>query len=83
MFLPNKGVSFDRALVSVGAEILSVLRSPMSVSALWDVFNRARRRAVRAELITFDWFSLALASLFSMGIVEWTEGGYLGRVDVH
>jgi len=79
MLLPTKGLSFDRALVTIGADILEVLTVPTSVSGLWERFTSARRTSSSAERVTFDWFSLALASLYAMGVVEPTRNDYIRR----
>lgn len=83
MLLPTRGISFERALITVGADALVLLRTPTSISGLWDRFNTTRVNSNAKERITFDWFSLALASLFAIGSVEWTPEGYLRRTDVH
>ena len=80
MLLPTRGISFDRALLTVGAEILEVLTVPTSVSGLWERFTSARRERPSAERVTFDWFSLALASLYAMGAIELTRNDYIGHV---
>lgn len=72
MLLPSKGISIDKALITVGSDILSVLRTPTSVSGTWERFNSLPSRRDRRGQITFDWFSLALAALFAIGAVEWT-----------
>ena len=82
MLLPTKGISFDRALLTIGADILENLNSPISVSGLWDRCNRYHAKKSSNERITFDWFSLALASLYSIGAVEWTPASNLRRVHV-
>lgn len=76
MLLPTKGLSSERALLTIGSEILVHLRGPMSVSALWDAFNRRQRSSAR---VTFDWFSLALAALYALKLIDVTEHGYLRR----
>lgn len=81
MLLPTKGVSIDRALITVGADLLDELHDPMSVSALWDRYNRHQRSATAAR-ITFDWFSLSLAALYAMGLVDSTTDGYIRRAHV-
>jgi hypothetical protein len=80
MLLPTKGISADRALLTVGADILEVLTTPTSVSGLWERFTRARSETLDAERVTFDWFSLALASLFAVGVIELQPNGYIGHV---
>lgn len=83
MLLPTKGVSAQRALVTVGADLLELLDRPTTVSALWDRFRRRPDRQFVATRVTFDWFSLALASLFAMGAVEMTDTEHLRRRNVH
>jgi hypothetical protein len=78
MLLPTKGISADRALLTVGADILDALRTPTSISGLWERYGS--RDVSSSERVTFDWFSLALASLYSMGVLEMTANGYLKRV---
>jgi hypothetical protein len=83
LLLPTKGIGPDRALITIGSEVLDVLRTPTSVSGLWERFNASRSRSSESTRVTFDWFSLSLASLFSMGLIEWSEDGHLTRSDVH
>lgn len=83
MLLPTRGISVDRALITVGSDLLEELRGPMSVSALWDRYTSSQRQLNGPDRVTFDWFSLALASLYALELVEWTQEGYLRRVHVH
>lgn len=83
MLLPTRGVSAERALVTIGSELLAELRTPKSVSTLWERYSARERGSAGVDRITFDWFSLALATLFAMNLVEWTPAGYLRRNDVH
>lgn len=82
MLLPTKGVSADRALMTVGSGLLGILQTPKSVSALWEQYAARERDFGTADHVTFDWFSLALASLFAMNLVEWTPSSHLRRVNV-
>jgi ABC-3C biological conflict system middle component len=77
VLLPTKGVSADRALITIGSDVLSVLRTPTSVTGAWERFNRLPGRHGGRERITFDWFSLALATLFAVGAIDWTGDGLL------
>lgn len=71
MILPSKHVSEDRALLTVGADVLGCLQEPKTVSRLWTDFKRWQQgRAV----ITYDWFILALDLLFAMGLVAFERG---------
>ncbi|MEV5985838.1 ABC-three component system middle component 6 [Streptomyces sp. NPDC052051] len=70
MLTPTKGITPDRALLAVGAQILQELHSPLTVSQAW-----ARLKARRSELghgspVSFGWFVLALDVLHALGAVE-------------
>jgi len=79
MLLPTKGLSSERALLTVGSEILVHLGGPMSVSTLWETFNRRELASAQGTRVTFDWFSLALAALYALKLIDVTERGYLRR----
>jgi hypothetical protein len=83
MILPTKGISQDRALLSMGAELLSLLNKPMGVSALWDKskknFQKAEKMNGESISLTFDIFSLSLAVLFSVGVVDFDGNMNLRR----
>ena len=83
MLLPTKGVSADRALVTVGSDLLEALRTPRSVSSLWEHYKQHGLEAGASDHVTFDWYSLALASLFAINLIEWTPAGHLRRALVH
>jgi len=82
MILPTKGVSASRALLTVGADVHATLRSPVSVAALWDATLQLRSERGDNERLTFDWFSLALALLHGLGVIEITADGRVRRLDV-
>lgn len=82
MLLPTKGVSAERAIITVGSDVLEQLRTPKSVTALWEQYTARKREGGGPDRITFDWFSLALASLFAINLVEWTPSGHLRRASV-
>jgi hypothetical protein len=67
---PTRSITPDRALLSVGAQILLQLDEPKTVSQAW-----LRLRAWRAEReltspISFTWFVLALDVLYGLGAVD-------------
>lgn len=67
MILPSRFLPAERSLISVGAEILALLKTgPRSVAEAWDVLRSTERR----HPLSFDWFALALALLFTMGLLE-------------
>jgi hypothetical protein len=67
MLLPTKGLSADRALLTVAADVTLLLQVPRSVSELWETYQRGSSNSGR---ITFDWFVLALTTLFMIGVIE-------------
>lgn len=83
MLLPTRGVSAERALIAVGSDLLEALQTPKSVSSLWEHYKQMERETAESDRVTFDWFSLALASLFAIKLIEWTPSGHLRRASVH
>lgn len=47
MILPTKHLREDRALITVGAELLKLLDEPKTVSRLWDEIQRARAERIQ------------------------------------
>ena len=79
MILPTKHVRPDRALLGVGADVLMVLRRPMTMSKLWDEI-RARRSATASNAaVDYRWFVLALDLLYLIGAIE-LERGTIRRI---
>lgn len=73
MLLPTKHLRPEQSLLVLAAEVLAVIDRPMSVSAVWD---RLSERA-RPFDIGFDWFVLALDTLF---LIEAIDLDAVGRV---
>jgi hypothetical protein len=74
MILPTKHIRPDRALLSIGGDLLSCLREPLTVSRLWDEVRARGSDAPQAAPINYDWFVLALDLLFMVGAVELDRG---------
>ena len=74
MILPTKHIRPDRALLSVGGDLLTYLREPLTVSRLWDEIRSTRSGSDDAAPINYDWFVLALDLLFIMGAIEFDRG---------
>lgn len=72
MILPTKGLALDRALLSIGADVLRCLERPKTVSRLWE--QMGRRQSSLLETIPYDWFLLTLDLLYLMGAIEFEEG---------
>jgi hypothetical protein len=72
MILPTKGLALDRALLSVGAEVLRRLDRPKTVSRLWDQVRHRQRSLL--ESVPYDWFLLSLDLLYICGAVDFEDG---------
>ncbi|MDO5286941.1 MAG: hypothetical protein Q4G45_09015 [Actinomycetia bacterium] len=82
MLLPTKGISPDRALLSVGGTLVELLQTPATVSGLWERFQARTASQGRGQRVTFDWFALALSMLFAVGVVRWNDAHELERCRV-
>jgi hypothetical protein len=76
MILPTKGISPKRSLLGIGAEVLAILKHPMSVSEVWTIYKRRTNRGQR-EFVSFDWFILTLDLLYAIGAVSLNSNGRL------
>lgn len=72
MILPSKHLSQKRALLTIGAELLTHLNRPKTVSAVWE-------QARHTTTISYDWFILALDLLYTIDAIEIREGLLLRR----
>ncbi len=68
MILPSKHISQEQALLGVGAVLLKELKSPQTVTSLWEKVRS--HQAVG----TFERFILALDMLNITGVVALTDG---------
>lgn len=74
MILPTKYLSHDRALISVGGDILKNLEEPRTVSSLWDCVRDAQNSRRSATPVSFDWFVLALTLLYAISAIKYRDG---------
>ena len=74
MILPTKRLGEDRALLTLGGEVLLLLTEPKTVSRLWNELKAQRAARPGSTVITFDWFILALDLLYMMEAVELERG---------
>lgn len=72
MILPGKHLRHDRAMLTLGAEILAELDQPRTVSELWEHVKLAR--GSKATPISFDWFVLSLGFLYAISAIENNDG---------
>ena len=73
MILPSKHIPPNRALLTIGAEILKHLDRPRTVSTLWDGVRAKDSIQVHGR-IGYDWFVLALDLLFLTKAIEYKNG---------
>lgn len=74
MLLPSKAIADERALLTVGAQILVQLERPGSVSAVWDRLQEWRSGQGLETALPFWWFSLALSVLYAIGVIDQQNG---------
>lgn len=69
MITPTKGIAPDRALLTVGAQIASVIDEPITVSQAWARLRAWRDTHGHKSPVPFWWFTLALDVLFALDVV--------------
>lgn len=74
MILPTKRLSPERAMITVGAEILSLLTEPKTVSRLWNELNHIMSERSSTRVINYDWFILTLDLLYMLGSIDVDHG---------
>ena len=74
MILPSKHLSQDRALLSVGANILRHLSRPITISALWEELPRKASALDDGPPLGYNEFVLALDLLFLIKAIEIRDG---------
>lgn len=80
MISPTKGISPQRALLTVAAQVAIVLEEPMTVSQTWARLREWRRSEGNHAVVSYAWFVLALDVLFSLGVVR-LDGGLLSTAE--
>jgi len=75
MILPSKHISQEKALLTVGSELLKRLDKPKTISSIWEDFRQsASETQIDATRLSYDWFVLALDLLYAIDAVEIHEG---------
>lgn len=75
MILPTKHMPLDRALLTVGSQILKQLDRQKTVSALWEKTILEYSDEQKGNLgISYDWFILALDLLYAIEAIEIKDG---------
>ena len=68
MIVPNKNIRLRNSLLGMGAQLLTVLRQPQTVSSLWGKAKNVK------EINSYDKFVLTLDFLFMMNLIEYRDG---------
>ncbi len=75
MILPSKHISQEKALLTIGANILKHLDQQRTISSLWEATTKYYKndQSTRPQ-ISYDWFVLALDLLYAIGAIELHNG---------
>ncbi|CEI28285.1 Putative uncharacterized protein [Propionibacterium freudenreichii] len=74
MITPTKGISPQRALLTVSAQISMILTEPMTVSQAWTSLKTWRVRHSNDAVLPYSWFVLALDVLYALGTIHYEDG---------
>ena len=74
MILPTKRLGVERAMLTIGAEILELLTEPKTISRLWDELARVTSERSSIRKVNYDWFVLTLDLLYMLGALEMDHG---------
>lgn len=79
MILPTKHLKPERSLLAIGAEVVSILDEPKTISRVWEEFLKTRSGAKGQASVPYGWFVLSLDLLFILGAIE-CHAGRVARV---
>jgi len=68
MIIPNKNIRLQNSLLGMGAYILDMLRTPQTVSSLWEIVK------TESKINSFDKYILTLDFLFMLNLLEIKSG---------
>ncbi|MGH3919383.1 MAG: ABC-three component system middle component 6 [Candidatus Binatia bacterium] len=70
MITPTKGIAPQRALLSIGAQIATVLTRPLTISQAYARLKEWRAENNHDAPVPFGWFVLALDVLFTLNVLD-------------
>lgn len=73
MILPDKNLLLAHSLLGMGAELLTKLKSPHTVSSLWDKVRKS------GAINSYEKYVLSLDLLYLLDLVEHHEGLLKGK----
>lgn len=68
MILPNKHLDLPASLLGMGAHVLKCVKTPSTVTAVWEEFDNAN------DGVPFHRFILALDFLYAIGALAYSNG---------
>lgn len=71
MILPGKHLKYDRSLISIGGDIISIMHGKHTVSEIWE--RTRSNRSPQASPLSYDWFILSLSFLYTIGAIEYEQ----------
>lgn len=75
MILPDKHLSQERALMTIGANVLELLDRPKTVGKIWSEIPRKKEQnPFHCQGLTYDLLVLALDLLFMMDLIVMRDG---------
>jgi hypothetical protein len=74
MILPTKRLGPERAMLTIGAEILDLLTEPKTTSRLWNELSRLMSTRSSTRIVNYDWFILTLDLLYMLRSIEMDHG---------
>jgi hypothetical protein len=81
MILPDKHIKFAESLLGLGSYVLSALDVPKTLQELWDSYSKVNDSITFPAYHNFDHLVLSIDFLYSIGLIETTEDGYLTKCD--
>lgn len=79
MLLPDKHIKMSESLLGLGSFLLSVLKKPMNIDALWREYAQARENETYPAHHSFENLVLALDFLYSIGAISSRDNGLIEK----
>ncbi len=79
--MPKKHINLSESLLGLGAYVLGILSSPMTVDTCWEVINNNYiKKGKILKKHSFDNFILTLDLLFALNAIELNQKGEIFNV---
>lgn len=81
MLLPDKHITIAESILGLSSFALERLQQPVHVDTIWAEFENVNNSKSYPAYHTFENMLLALAFLFSIGVIEKDDRGRILRCD--